>query len=93
MIMTTAHIHSITLGGIIGAAKSALAKPAMAVIRMQRMIKVFSFSGWLQGVYRNHRSRRQLATLDSRMLADIGVSEAQRRVELRKPFWRNQRPG
>ncbi|MCU1719247.1 DUF1127 domain-containing protein [Pseudomonas sp. 5P_3.1_Bac2] len=33
-------------------------------------------------------SRRQLALLDTRLLADAGISEAQRQVELSKPFWR-----
>lgn len=33
-------------------------------------------------------SRRQLARLDSRLLADAGISEAQRHAELSKPFWR-----
>ncbi len=37
---------------------------------------------------RRRRSRRQLARLDARLLADAGISEAQRRAELRKPFWR-----
>ena len=30
----------------------------------------------------------QLARLDSRLLADAGISEAQRYEELSKPFWR-----
>lgn len=34
------------------------------------------------------RSRRQLAQLDSRLLADTGISEVERQVELSKPFWR-----
>lgn len=34
------------------------------------------------------RSRRQLAQLDPRLLADTGISEAERQVELSKPFWR-----
>ena len=34
------------------------------------------------------RSRRQLAQLDSRLLADTGISEAERQVELSEPFWR-----
>lgn len=34
------------------------------------------------------RSRRQLAQLDARLLADTGISEAERQVELSKPFWR-----
>jgi uncharacterized protein YjiS (DUF1127 family) len=37
---------------------------------------------------RNLRTRRQLAGLSSRQLADAGISEAQRRAELDKPFWR-----
>ncbi|MES2819172.1 MAG: DUF1127 domain-containing protein [Pseudomonadota bacterium] len=33
-------------------------------------------------------SRHQLARLDTRLLADAGISEAQRYAELSKPFWR-----
>ena len=33
-------------------------------------------------------SRHQLARLDSRLLDDAGISEAQRYEELSKPFWR-----
>ncbi|MFC5696048.1 DUF1127 domain-containing protein [Pseudomonas sp. GCM10022186] len=33
-------------------------------------------------------SRHQLALLDTRLLADAGISEAQREAELNKPFWR-----
>ncbi|WP_040260505.1 DUF1127 domain-containing protein [Pseudomonas massiliensis] len=33
-------------------------------------------------------SRHQLARLDARLLADAGISEAQRYKELSKPFWR-----
>jgi uncharacterized protein YjiS (DUF1127 family) len=33
-------------------------------------------------------SRHQLARLDARLLADAGISEAQRSEELSKPFWR-----
>ena len=33
-------------------------------------------------------SRHQLAMLDHRLLADAGISEAQREAELTKPFWR-----
>jgi uncharacterized protein YjiS (DUF1127 family) len=90
--MTTAHIHSLTHGGVVRAAKSAIASPAKAVIRMQRAIMVFSFTGWLMAIVRNHRSRAQLARLDARLLADIGISEAQRQAELRKPFWTTRRP-
>jgi uncharacterized protein YjiS (DUF1127 family) len=37
---------------------------------------------------RNWRTRRQLARLDHRQLADAGINEAQRLSELDKPFWR-----
>lgn len=37
---------------------------------------------------RRSNSRRQLARLDARLLADAGISEMQRVEELRKPFWR-----
>ena len=37
---------------------------------------------------RRMSSRHQLARLDSRLLADAGISEAQRYEELSKPFWR-----
>lgn len=51
-------------------------------------------SPWLRGVARllqwqqNCRTRRQLASLDARLLADAGISEAQRQEELAKAFWR-----
>ncbi len=34
------------------------------------------------------RTRRQLAALDERQLADIGISHSERLDELSKPFWR-----
>lgn len=36
----------------------------------------------------NARTRRQLAALDERLLADAGISPAERLAELDKPFWR-----
>lgn len=36
----------------------------------------------------NTRTRRQLAELDSRQLADIGISPSERVGEISKPFWR-----
>ncbi len=35
-----------------------------------------------------NQQRRQLGFLSERELRDIGVSEAQRDAEMRKPFWR-----
>ena len=91
--MTTAHIHSMTHSGIIRAAKSVVAMPVVATVKVRRVVMTFSFAGWLTNLYRNHRTRRQLAMLDSRLLADIGISEAERQAVLAKPFWKTQGPG
>ena len=52
-------------------------------------------AGWLERFldltflwHERARERRQLATLDTRMLADIGVDTATARNEADKPFWR-----
>ena len=42
----------------------------------------------LQAWRQNSRSRRQLAQLDARQLADAGITQAERDAELDKPFWR-----
>lgn len=34
-----------------------------------------------------HRTRRHLASADPAVLRDVGISEAQRDVEIGKPFW------
>lgn len=34
------------------------------------------------------RTRQQLAALDERQLADVGISHSERLGELNKPFWR-----
>lgn len=36
----------------------------------------------------NAHTRRQLAALDQRLLADSGISPSERLAELEKPFWR-----
>jgi uncharacterized protein YjiS (DUF1127 family) len=37
--------------------------------------------------YHRSRSRRHLAALDDRELADIGISRAERWIECQKRFW------
>ncbi|MFZ6048013.1 DUF1127 domain-containing protein [Pseudomonas sp. CR3202] len=37
---------------------------------------------------RNVRTRHQLAQLDARALADVGISPSERYEELDRPFWR-----
>ena len=44
--------------------------------------------GWLERA----RSRRQLAELDDRMLADIGIDRATAQSEADRPFWRESIP-
>lgn len=39
-------------------------------------------------VSRNQRNRRHLAQLSDYLLADIGLTEAQRQAEISKPFWK-----
>ena len=34
------------------------------------------------------RQRKQLARLDARLLADVGITQEQANVETSKPFWR-----
>ncbi|MFR0309350.1 DUF1127 domain-containing protein [Escherichia coli] len=42
----------------------------------------------MQRWQRNYRTRQQLAQLDDRQLADVGISHSERAAELDKPFWR-----
>jgi uncharacterized protein YjiS (DUF1127 family) len=44
--------------------------------------------GALREWRRRSKSRAQLATLDDRMLADIGISRADAEFLANKPFWR-----
>ncbi|MDL0432208.1 DUF1127 domain-containing protein [Marinobacter sp. TBZ242] len=48
---------------------------------------------WLMHMVRTHRSRRQLAQLSDHLLADIGLTEAQRQAEILKPFWKTRGQG
>ena len=94
--MTTAHIHSLTQNGMTSLVKSAIAKVAVLAtpaVKAQGMIMSISVAQWLMRLYLNHRSRQQLAELNEHLLADIGLSEAQRQAELRKPFWKCQGQG
>ena len=49
---------------------------------------------WIANAFRTvetwklrHKTRRQLAATDARILKDVGISEAQRSIEANKPFW------
>ncbi|HZX18354.1 MAG TPA: DUF1127 domain-containing protein [Pseudomonas sp.] len=59
--------------------------PVNTQVNSPLWLRVYAaFCGW----QRNLRTRHQLARLDSRQLADAGITEAQRQAELAKPFWR-----
>ena len=49
-------------------------------------------TGWVLATLhewrRRNRDRAELATLDHRMLADIGLTEADRDFMANKPFWK-----
>lgn len=53
--------------------------------RLSKVLDLYAiFCLWRQRA----RTRKQLAVLDERMLADAGISIADREAELDKPFWR-----
>lgn len=53
--------------------------PVAGLVRLLRTLQL-----WQQRA----RTRRQLAQLDERLLADAGISASERLEELRRPFWR-----
>ncbi|MFF7707180.1 DUF1127 domain-containing protein [Pseudomonas sp. NPDC007930] len=59
--------------------KNTTAQPSSFVLRVLANVSLWQ---------RRIASRHQLARLDSRLLSDAGISEAQRFEELSKPFWR-----
>jgi uncharacterized protein YjiS (DUF1127 family) len=46
------------------------------------------FGDRMRLAWRLWHSRRRIATLDARLLKDIGVSYAEAELEANKPFWR-----
>jgi uncharacterized protein YjiS (DUF1127 family) len=58
---------------------------ALGAIAAQCVLVVFqALFIWQQRAHDRH----QLATLDDRMMADMGLSRADIDCEMRKPFWR-----
>lgn len=54
----------------------------------------FKVLTWIANAFRTvetwklrHKTRRQLAVADARILKDVGINEAQRSIEANKPFW------
>jgi uncharacterized protein YjiS (DUF1127 family) len=48
-----------------------------------------AFNQILAGWRRRARERRELATLDSRTIRDLGLSQSDVQFEVNKPFWRS----
>ena len=48
-----------------------------------------AFNQILAGWRRRARERRELATLDSRTIRDLGLSQSDVQFEANKPFWRS----
>ena len=83
--MTTANIQTLNGPGII--------RKADAAAKAQKVVMVVISGQWVIPMLQAHRSRKQLAQLSDHLLADIGLTEAQRQAELLKPFWKVQGPG
>ena len=49
------------------------------------MVRIWRFAS---AALERHRQRKALASLDARLLDDIGLTQADVRSELDKPFWR-----
>ncbi|PIW26299.1 MAG: hypothetical protein COW30_15665 [Rhodospirillales bacterium CG15_BIG_FIL_POST_REV_8_21_14_020_66_15] len=62
--------------------------PAAAVRFPRRRPWRVRLASWLRLCRNRARQRRALSSLDTRMLADIGVSHAEAARECTKPFWR-----
>ena len=57
-------------------------------LRAERLpARIYRWLVLLEGRFAKQRSRRQLAALDARLLADVGITEKQRRRELSRGFW------
>lgn len=83
--MTTANFQSLNGLGI--------TRKADAAAKAQKAVMVVISGKWVMQMLQAHRSRKQLAGLSDHLLADIGLTEAQRQAELLKPFWKIQGPG
>lgn len=56
----------------------------------QRLLEIVKVIKCTLSIWRNNaRQRRQLAKLSTSLLKDIGVTEWERQMELKKPFWKN----
>lgn len=56
---------------------------------LHHMVRNMASTGWtaLAAMVRAHQTRRLLAEMDDRMLADIGVSRGDASMEAARPAW------
>lgn len=65
-----------------------LTRPYQATLQSRNWQLLLRLLRLLQRWQRNYRTRQQLAQLDDRQLADVGINHSERAAELDKPFWR-----
>ena len=65
-----------------------LTETTPATARSTSRFFLTSLADCLSAAIERHKSRRMLAALDDRMLADIGLSRADADNEATQPFWR-----
>lgn len=66
---------------------------SLTQLRYQLRSQLFSqLRSQIRGYRERRRSRRQLLTLDDRLLKDIGITRTQAQKEGRKSFWKSRSP-
>ena len=70
-------------------AESAVARLALVLLSIGELAVALTWHGAVRVLtwQERARERRRLASLDERMLRDIGLSRADIHPEIRKPFW------
>ena len=66
-------------------------KPDAEAINAQRFAILDYLAGGVKALEtwrRRHKASMQFTRIESRLLRDLGISEAQRFIEVNKPFWR-----
>ena len=65
-------------------------KPDADAVKAQRRAILDYLAGGVQALETwrlRHKASMQFARIESRLLRDLGISEAQRFIEVNKPFW------
>ena len=70
-------------------AESPVARLALVLLSIGQLVVALTWHGAVRVLIWQERARerRRLASLDERMLRDIGLSRADIHPEIRKPFW------